>query len=271
MDTEDVTAASAPSPDESTTDTTAPDTTSADTSASAGDRPWQNIKAEFDRKITKVERQLAEQNQYLAALAAQRQAPPTSSPDHAYTEQELSTLWQQGSAEAGQELIARKVQREVAQAQAVQAQVQGIQAQVQALYRRYPFGDAQHPLTQAALRAKQVLVGAGYQAQSLATDLEAMKLAIADNPELVAEIVKAPARTAEDVRRSSRADVDGNRPRRERPPADKPAPLTEKERERAARMGVKDPDKVMERFEKRNAGGRSAVSPMIAMMLREQS
>ena len=270
MDTEDVTAASASSPDESTTDATTLDTTSADTSASAGERPWQNIKAEFDRKMTKIERQMAEQSQYLAALVASRPAPAAQATDRAYTDQELTTLWQQGSVEAGQELITRKVQREVAQAQAVQTQAQSIQAQVQALYRRYPFGESQHPLTQAALRAKQVLVGAGYNAQALSTDLEAMKLAIADNPEMVAEIVKAPARVAEDSRRSSRVDVDGNRPRRDRPAADKPAPLTEKERERAIRMGVKDPDKVMERFEKRNASGRSAVSPMIAMMLKEQ-
>ena len=38
------------------------------------ERPWQNLKGEFDRKFSKVERQLAETNAYLASLA-NRPAP----------------------------------------------------------------------------------------------------------------------------------------------------------------------------------------------------
>jgi hypothetical protein len=268
-DTEDVTEPSSSTGD--TTETVTPEP-SADTSVPAGDRPWQNIKAEFDRKLSKVERQIAEQTQYLSAiLATQRQAPPASDATRAYTDQELTTLWRQGSDEAGQELINRRVSGAVTQAQTIQAQAQTVQAQVQALYRRYPFGEVQHPLTQAALRAKQVLVSQGYNPQALTTDLEAMKLAIADNPEIVADIVKTPARVAEGVRRDSTVDVDGNRPRRQRPTGSQPAPLSEKQRDLARRMGTKDPDKVMQRFEARNASGRSAVSPMIAMMMKEDA
>lgn len=130
--------------------------------------------------------------------------------------------------------------------------------------------DQNHPLTQAALTIKASLLGLGWE-NGPATDLEAVKTAIADRPELAAQARPVTARDASRVSAlSAQGDVTGTTVRRT-PASTTPSALSKRELEIAARMGVKDPAKAKERFMKRNAEGRSGVTPQIVGIVREEA
>lgn len=229
------------------------------------ERPIENLKGEFDRKFTKVERQLQE----IAATLAAFQAPkPEPTPAPEYTDQQLLELANAGNAAAHAEYVRRLVERQVAQQTQIAQQTQMVQTQLQSLYARYPqLSDPTHPLTQAALQAKVALVRNGYPAQSAATDLEAIKLAIVDHPGLAQPASAAPVSGSRAV--SPQQGIDGATPRRSAPATPAPRALSQKEREIAARMNVKKPAEAIKRFEERMQAGRSSVSPSVAQIIRE--
>ena len=240
------------------------------------DRPVQNIKAEFDRKLGQfqntVQSQLAQIAQSIASL--QRPAQVANPGTREYTDDELWAMGQSGSREASDMYHQRQLDRRMQVQTATSAIHQQVAGQLQALARKYPvLSDSSHPLTIAALQAKAALVSMGYQADAPATVLEAIKVAIADNPEIIAGLVRSPQRASEGARGSAanaQMSVDGNTPRRAQPKG-QAAQISDKEKAIAQRMGVKDPAKARERFEKRNAAGRSSISPAIALLVREDN
>ncbi len=237
--------------------------------AEGADRPIENLKGEFDRKMTKVERQLAEIAASVTALIGNREvsAPP---PNPEYSDQQLLELANAGNAAAHQEYVRRMVAQQVGQQRQIDQQHQVVTGQLQNLYGRYPqLTDPSHPLTQAAMQAKMALIRGGYPAQSAATDLEAIKLAIVDHPSLAQPAAPGPVPSGGPTR-TPQQGIDGATPRRSASPSTPVRALSQKEREIAARMGVKDPEHARERFAKRQQDGRSSLSPLVAQIVREE-
>lgn len=224
----------------------------------AGDRPLLNLKSEFDRKLTKVERQLEEIAGFIQTQQTRYQPAQQAPQQKEYTDAELMTLFQQGSVEAGQALVNRQVARSSQASQAQQVRSASVAAQLNALYGKYPvLRDNSHPLTEQALQAKRVLMMQG-SPNNNETDLAAILVAVADNPDIVSSLHRQPAQAAESARVSStnsHTAIDGNVPRRQAPQKPKTREISEKEKKIAARMGIKDPGKALERFAKRGELG----------------
>ena len=237
--------------------------------APGADRPIENLKGEFDRKMTKVERQLAE---LTAMIAAQQSAPrPEVTPTPEYSDQQLLELANAGNAAAHQEYVRRMVAQQVGQQRQIDQHQNIITGQLQALYGKYPqLTDPSHALTQAAMQAKMALVRTGYPAQSAATDLEAIKLAIVDNPGLV-QPAASPTHSSGERGRTPQQGIDGAASRRPTSPTTPTRALSQKERDIAARMGIKDPIEALKRFEKRQQDGRSSMSQQVAQIVREEN
>ena len=237
--------------------------------ASETERPIENLKGEFDRKMTKVERQLAEIAAGLAALANRPAAEVTPPPE--YTDQQLLELANAGNAAAHQEYVRRMVAQQVAQQTQVTQQQQMVSGQLQSLYGRYPqLTDPSHALTQAAMQSKMALIRAGYPAQSAATDLEAIKLAIVDHPDLAQP--RAPGSVPSGGGgRTPQQGIDGATLRRPTSTSTPARALSQKERDIASRMGIKDPAEALKRFEKRQQDGRSSMSQQVAQIVREEN
>jgi len=276
-DTQDVAAASSPATPgglaEPQGGAPAPEAVSSDV-VLPDDRPAHNLKAEFDRKFTKVEQQMAQMLQAMQQMAAQRPAPPPAT-SHEYTDEQLAQLAVAGNAEAQRLLTERHTARAV-QSQLAQQQAQSAHYGVlSGLYQRYPvLQDTSHPLTQKAMQAKMLIVQqAQMQGRSLApmeADVQAITLAVADSPDLVAQM--HGARTV--PQGSPAAAMTGSTPRRPVPASSggqtSGRKLSDKERQIAARMGVKDPSKAVDRFFGRQEQARSSVSPSVAGIVREQ-
>ena len=131
------------------------------------------------------------------------------------------------------------------------------------LANKYPaLRDANSPLREAAIAARAALINQGAQ-PGPATDLEAVKYAILDNPQIATPSPPTPVTPAP-------AQIDGDKRRRVSPPNVIPPKMTPRALEIAKRMGVKDPEKSLERFYKRQEAGRSAVSPLIQTIVREE-
>ena len=228
------------------------------------DRPLQNVTAEFNRKLGKVESRLDELVSLIAQQTATKPAAPAA-PLAQYSDEQLAELYRVGSAEAGVALQERVASRQV-QAQAQQdKKAQRIQTELSVLAGKYPqLRNPDDPLRQAAMAARTVLVNQGYPAGP-ETDLEAIKYAILDNPQLVSAPQPTPVPST-----PAPATIDGSRPRRTVTAPTAPAKMDPKALEIAKRMGVKDPAKSLERFYERQAKGRSAVSPLIATVVREE-
>lgn len=226
------------------------------------DRPWQNFIAESNRKIGKVESRLDE----LISLIAQQSAKPNApaQPLAQYSDEQLAELYRAGSAEAGVALNERVTARQIATQSNADKKAQRIQQEMLVLATKYPqLRDSNSPLRQAAVDARAVLINQGHQ-PGPETDLEAVKYAILDNPQIatptsVAPMPNAPASTT----------IDGSKPRRAVAPT-VTAKMDPKAREIAKRMGVKDPEKSLERFWKRQESGKSAVSPLIQTIVKEE-
>ena len=234
------------------------------------DRPVQNVVAEFNRKFGKLQDQITSLTQYIAT----QQQPPSAQPaGKAPTDDELWSLAQQGDRSAFELYMHRIADRRNESAMQVQEKQRITDAQLQLLASRYPvFNDAGHPLTQAATATYQMLVGQGYPA-GRTTLLDAIKTAIADRPDIVAEMHAQGAVARETSRvsaaRRAQAGATGTTVRQEPAPA-KPAVITPQEAALAQRMGVKDPAKSKERFWKRQETGGSAVEPRLAAVLNKE-
>ena len=233
------------------------------------DRPLKNLKAEFDRKLGSVEQTLAV---ILASIQHQQaqQAPPQ--PARAggleqYTDEQLAQLAQSGSVDAQIALTERISARRIEAVQAQTRQTDETAGQLRYLYSRYPLHDPSSPLTQAAMRYKAVLMSRG-RTSGPETDLEAIKAAIVDNPQLA--VPAAPPAAPRRADATSQGQIDGTTTRRQPKPPQSTTKIDPKARAIAQRMGV-DPEKAMERFNQRQEKGQSSVSPLVATIVREQS
>ncbi len=267
---EDVTAESSPAPDPTSPD---PTPSASQVEEPVGDRPARNILGEVDRKFGSRFNQIEQtQAQILALLQQQNQpAQPARQPGtlEDYTDNQLLELHNAGHTNATLELQRRisrqEATRVVQQGQQVNASIQ----QRNALYQRYPvFADNSHPLTQYAVRAKNLLVSRGADAQNAETDVQAMMLAVTDNPQIIAQL---HGNQDEPQRRSTvnqATTLDGATSRRANSRPNTPQ-LSPREAELAKRYQVKDPARAKANFQKRQDSGQSSLG-MVSAFLREE-
>ncbi len=221
MEPEDVTPDSSAGTPEPEPVLTAPEPV---TSATQGDdRPVQNVVGEMNRRFGKMQSQMDLMMQMVAAQQApQATAKPAS-------REELWALAQQGD-QAAFELYMEQIADKRTNARLNEMQhTQAVTGQIGVLVQRYPaFNDPSHPLNQAYQSNYNLLVQNGYPANR-ATQLDAMKTAIAD-----------PGVSGQD----------GSSQRRAPTPA-----ISCDQQDLAKRMNVKDPAKAIERFRQRQDSG----------------
>lgn len=230
------------------------------------DRPWQNLKGEFDRKLGKLERQLDAVMQHLTVT----QPAPQQAPADTVSDDDLWALAQQGDRGAFDLYMERRAARTVdtkVNAQRGEALVDG---QLNALVAKFPvLRDATHPLTQTVQHAYNLLLQNG-NPPGKATLLQAGLLAIADRPDLVTAVYSQTARAADTARRSAVTTARAGQTtvtHRDAPAPNAPQrPLSAGEATIARRMGVKDPAKAKERFLKRQEMGQSALGSVASFV-----
>ncbi len=234
------------------------------TGAQGDDRPVQNVVAEFNRKFAKTQQQLDTVLQWIAATQLpQQQAKPVAQPKE-LTDEELYALAQQGDQAAYAEWTRRQARQVYQQESAVQRKATMQQNQLAVYYGKYPvLNNAQHPLTQHVGAVYQALLGNGY-AQGQETMLEAIKLGVADRPDLVAAEYNSGATTRENVRRSAsqtaQTGVTGVSHRQSSPtPSNQPKKLSTDQLALARRMGLspKQAEKAVKGFLQRQEDGLS--------------
>ena len=251
-------------------DLTTPDTSTGQTDVVIGDRPEKNLKAEFDRKFDLLRQELAQ----MQALI-QRPTPTVQSVQSGQKEQsdqELLDLARQGSNEAYQQYMSRQIRKELRTENEVRDRAQVGFNQANLLVQKYPvFKDSTHPLTQTATLAKNLLIQAG-RPNDYETIAEAMKTAIADNPEIIAQLVGKPGQVRETVRQSAvsgQTGVEGSAPRASAP--SKPSQtVSPREVAIAKRMGIKDAAKAKENWLKRHADKQVSLSPTIIASIEQE-
>ena len=165
------------------------------------ERPIENLAAEMNRKFEKFQRQMEAMSQYLASN--QSRTPEPAAPKQDVTDDDLWRLAQQGDRNAFDVYMQRIASR------TAQTQFQGarrestVDAQLVALGQKYPvFNDGAHPLTQTVQMAYQLLLQQGYPVGKV-TMLDAMKTAIADRPDLVADLQSQVGIAREGARQSA--------------------------------------------------------------------
>jgi hypothetical protein len=242
--------------------------------AAADDRPLRNVMAEWSRKFEQQSRLISD----LASLITAQQQPaarapmPYAEPSGAtITDDQLLQAAQQGNVQAGLELNRRVSERVSAQQLGYYQRNQAVSQAIQTLAARHTaFNDPTSDLYNAAMRERHILVSAGAHPQSAETTLEAMKLAIVNAPHLAAGTQPATdnrARTSAVSSHNVPESSAGARRGGARPAATATDPRVAA---LAQRMGVKDVAGAMKRQGERNAAGKSAVTPMIATILREE-
>jgi hypothetical protein len=241
-----------------------------------GDRPVQNIVAEFNRKLGKTQDELNRKIdavlQYLASgQAGQTQARPTPPQGNAeLTDEDLWSQAQQGNRLAFEEYQRRIAAREFRQMNQVERQQNTVVSQLNSLVAKYPvLRDSSHPLTQHSHQAYQLLVQNGRPANQ-ATLLEAAMTAIADRPDLVSEIYSQGGTAREQVRQTAtsraQAGATGVTHRRDSAPVQQGPKVSDASADLARRMGIKDPKAAKERFLKRQEEGRSSFGSVAAFI-----
>lgn len=233
------------------------------------DRTWREVSGELERKFnagqTRVERQIAE----LAALIAQQhQRPQPATTQQEYSDEQLSQLASAGNAEAHRLLTERYAQR-YAQVNQQYAQEQAlVNQELATLVQRYPaLNDVSSPLRQSAEQAFRLLRGIG-RPDDQRTRVDAILRAVADQGAQPVTQHTVPGRSV-----PASAALDGSVPRRQPPPQNASnKPMGKRELEIAARMGL-TPERARQakaNFEKRNAAGRSNITPGVAQLLEGQ-
>ena len=236
-----------------------------------GDRPIENVKAEFDRKYSGLQQMVEGIALAVAQMASQRQMPPqvVSGTQGVPTDQELLEAARAGNADAGVALNQRIAQREVEARMQFEKQAQNSQSRILQLANTYPdFQNPQSELFAAARAEKNSLIQQGWHPQSWDTTLTAMQNAVLNNPQMV-----RASSTVGELNRQSAVSA-GQAPRasgRSGGPA-KPATqeLSPEALALSKRMGVKDPVGALKRFKERQAAGRSEISPLIETILTRQ-
>lgn len=228
------------------------------------ERPVENIKAEFDRKLARTQQQL---DQVLAYLANQQQVRQPSQPRAEVTEDDLWALAQQGDRNAFDEYMDRKAQRRVSQSLTANARVQQTQKQIDTLMQKFPmFRDPSNALTQTA---QQFLTLYGGNINDPDAVLKAMLSAVAERDDIVAEHRGQTSRASEQQRRSAGQVAQSGQTgasHRAAPVNTSKLKWTKEEEELAKRMGVKDGLGAKKRFLERNASGQSTLGAVASMV-----
>ena len=228
------------------------------------DRPEVNVLAEMNRKYARLENQIG---QVMTLLSQQAQQPATPARGQA-TDEELWSLAQQGDRGAFEMYQERIADRRFQARFAEKNQEALVDQQLSALASRYPvFNDTSHPLTLRVQSAYQLMVGRGYQ-PGKQTMLDAMKTAIADSPDLVAEIHgRGDAARASATRRAQAGQTGATV--RDSAPTRQTTQVTAQQNRLAKAYGVKDAGKAIENFKKRQESGQSQLG-MVANAINEE-
>lgn len=220
----------------------------------ADDRPVQNMVAEMNRKFQQVQQRLD--------LLTQRLTVPVAAdpPDTKATSEELWEMAKQGSREAFDLYMERIAERKTTTVQRESDRQRVVENQLSILAARYPvLNDSAHPLSQATVSVYQTLLASG-EPQSRVTLLEAIKTAIADRPDLIADLHAQYTQAQNAPRASAASRARAGQTGVTLQPASVPAAspkLSKPQLDLAKRMGVKDAAKSMERFHQRRAEGKS--------------
>ncbi len=227
------------------------------------DRPVQNVMGEFSRKFGQIERSVGALAQAVDGLIQQRQAPPPpSQPVGNPQARTVDELWEgakAGNKEDFEEWNRRKAAETYTQMRGIENHQALVEGQLNILQGKYPvLADPNHALTQTAQQAYTLLTRRGYPATQ-ATFLEAVKTAIADRPDIVAESYTQGARAREGARRVSAGNpgVIGATHRQDEPAQPGKMRVTPEQAALARRMNVKDPAKAMQNFLRRRETGES--------------
>jgi len=272
-DEQGVTAAE--SPTEGIQDVPAASSTAQGVPDSPTDRPVENWQREFQRRQQEQADKLEKVIMYLASGAQQpqgRKVDRQTAPEPP-TDEELWAQAQQGDRVAFEEYQGRIAERKIAQNSQASRKQQIVAGQLQAIVAKYPvLNNPQHPLAQTMNQAYQLLVSNGYAAGP-ETLLEAAKTAIADRPDLVSDLYTQNAQAREQVRQDStrraQSGVMSGSHRQSAPSGSAAPKISPEAADLARRMGVKDPDKAMERFRKRQAAGQSSFGSVAAFIPQE--
>lgn len=243
------------------------------TGARGDDRPVQNVVAEFNRKFAKTQQQLDTVLQWIASQAVTPQAPrqPAATDKTQVSDEELWALAQQGDRHAFELYQERIADRRIKQESAAQNKARFVQNQLAVYAGKYPvLNNPQHPLAQHVTAVYQALLGNGY-VQGQETLLEAIKLGVADRPDLIAAEYNAGSQAREGARRSAtqvaQSGVTGATHRQAQTPAQSTGKaLSQEQRDLARRMGIKDPKKAVERFLARQENGQSSLGGVRAFV-----
>lgn len=256
-----------PEPDES--QATAAAVSAVDLDANVGDRPARNILAELERK----QRQQfdAFKAEILSALRPQPPAAPPQSRE--YSDEELSQLAAAGDSRAHLELSRRVAARTTAEQLQAQSQVQATLQQRQVLYAKYPvLADTSHPLTQYAMQAKAILIQSG-RANDASVDVDAIRTAIADLPDVAAQVmVRQPTPASVPRATVPTAAASAPAPRRT-PAATQQQGISDKQWALAKRMGFTSREKAAQaitNMERRQKDGQSTFGNVAAFIREDQ-
>lgn len=237
----------------------------------AGDRTTEQMFRELQRRDQDRQKQMDQVIAFLVSGTQQRQAPPVERKAPP-TKEELFALAQQGDQQAFEEYQRVIAREELQKNNVVNRSAQVITGQLNALVNRYPvLNNPQHPLSQTMQQAYQLLLQNGYPAGA-ATLLDAAKTAIADRPDLISEQFSQAAQAREQsrqdgTRRASSGQMGGQH--RQDPRQNAQPKVSPEAAQLAARMGVKDPAKAMERFRKRQDAGQSSFGAVAAFIPEE--
>lgn len=232
------------------------------------DRPLRNVIAELDRKNAQ---RFEELKATLFAAQSRAAAPPATQRE--YTDQELSQLAAAGDANAQLLLSDRLAARHAAEQARTMSQSQSEQASLAALFGRYPvLRDGSHALTSYATQVKNALLASG-RPNDVSTVIEAIKTAIADNPDLAAQSAVRMASSAAPVPRATAPTAAASAPASRRPaPAKAATALTDAQWELAKRYGYKtreDAARAIERTKQRRSTGQSGLGAVRAFIREE--
>lgn len=227
------------------------------------DRPQQNVMGEFNRKFGALEQKINQLTGYLAEKEAAAQQPAAQPAPKgsmaAMSDDELWELAKSGNKEAFDAHQERKASSVYSRMRGQEQHDGLVEGQIGILQGKYPvLSNPQHPLTQTATTAYSLLTRRGYPANQ-ATYLEAVKTAIADRPDLVAEMHTQGARAREGARRVSAGNsgVTGTTVRQDEPTQEGKVRVTPEQSAIARRMNIKDPSGAIQRFIKRQESGES--------------
>ena len=193
----------------------------------------------------------------------------------------MDQLWQraqQGDKQAFDQWVTARTDQRMAQNQQVQSQDAITNGQLQILIQKYPaFNDATNPLTQRANLAFQLMTRAGRPATK-ETLLDAAKTAIADSPDLVAQMHATTARERSRqgaIGRQGQGQM-GASYRDSEPghlPAGRKLQLSPESFKLAQRMGINTPEKALkakQNFLKRQEDGQSSLGAVAAFVREDE-